>query len=137
MKRSFSSSDAKVAYNGREIQGFKKISYSYKENVAINKTGNNKSTSWSMGDEEITASVELYMDEIVLLEREAKAKSGSSRLSGLGEIIFAINYVNPDNEEVTDLLGFVINGNGREVGGSADGLAYALEITPTTLTMGV
>ncbi len=137
MKRSFSSSDAKIGYNGREIVEFKKISYSCKDNVALNKTGNNRSTSFSIGDEELTCSLELYMSELNLLEKEAKEKTGSSKLSGLGEISFAVTFLNKDNDEVTDIVNFVITSNGREIAGGSEGLAYAVDCTATGVYLNV
>lgn len=130
--REFSPGDATIAAFGQELVGWKHIKYESKRNSAINKTGNNKGTSYSMGDDEDTCTLEMYMSEIRKWEKRQKTNTGNSSILGM-KVQLAVTYFNEDLEEVTDSIYLVITGQGREVQSGSDGLAYELQ----TLCLGI
>ncbi|MCZ2140608.1 MAG: hypothetical protein LC096_04375 [Bacteroidia bacterium] len=130
--KEFSPGDATVALFGQECTGWKIIAYGTKQNATINKSGNNKGTSYSMGDEEDTCTLELYMSEIRKLEKRRKNETGEANIRGL-KIPVSVNYFNDEQEEVTDNIFLVVLSQGREVATGADGLAKELE----TLCLGI
>lgn len=128
----FSAGDATIAEAGKEIERWKKVSYSKKQEGNLNYSGNNKATSYSLGKETPEFKWEVYMSQIREWEKQEKSATGKTSLLGVKKTI-AVTYANDDLEECTDAITFVILSHGREVGGGADGLAYELE----TLCLGI
>lgn len=124
-KKEFSSGDATVAAFGQEIE-FKKISYSKKQEMNTNHTGNNKATSWSTGKEECECKLEVFMSQKRLWEQMQKKATGKANLIGL-QVPLAITYLNEDLGECTDIVNVVLKNQGREVAGGADGLAFEFD----------
>jgi hypothetical protein len=132
MRMEFSSGDATLSAYGREVTGFKKVGYNSKQKAVVNKTGNNKSTSYSFGDVDDEFKIELYMTQLRDWELQAKQETGSSSLLKR-KVVLSVTYFNEELEETTDVITFVILSQGRAVEGGADGLAYELE----TLCLGI
>lgn len=128
----FSPNDATIAEAGKEINRWKKVTYSKKQEAVLNHSGNNEATSYSKGKITPEFKFEVYMSQMREWEKDQKAVKGNSDLVGVKKSI-AVSYANEDLEECTDTITFVILSQGREVGGGAEGLAYELE----TLCLGI
>ncbi len=126
-KREFSAGDALVAVEGKEIE-FKKISYSSKQEINVNKSGNNKATSYSTGDVTDECSLEVPMSQLRAWEQQRKQETSKANLLGW-KIPIAVTYTNEEFAEVTDIIWVVFKSQGREVGGGADGLGYTCDTT--------
>jgi len=128
----FGPGDATISAYGREVTNFKSVSYDSKQDATLNVTGNNKSTSFSMGPIKDDFKIELYMSQLRDWEKQAKSETGNSSILGR-KVVLSVNYFNQDLEETTDVITSVIKSQGRKVTSGSDGLAYELE----TLTLGI
>lgn len=127
MRKAFSSSDATISMFGQVIEDWVSIKYSYKLAAVKNKTGNNKYTSYSTGDETEECTFEVYQSVVRMLEKKALSEKGTSKISALDPCPVAITYFNEDNEEVTDVVTLKLLGTGNDLSGGADALKCELD----------
>lgn len=133
IRKEFGPGDCTISAFDREVTGWKSVSYNSTQAATLNKTGNNRATSYSMGDITDTFQIELYMSQVREWEKVAKDRHGRADLLLLEPVSLAVNYVNDDLAETTDVITFKILSQGREIATGSDGLAYQLE----TLVLGI
>lgn len=137
LRKEFSSGDATCAAFGKEVTGFKKVTYTDKQAAVKNRAGNNKLHSYSLGDVEEEATLEVYMSQCREWEKHAEATTGSPLLRNLPPFPYAVTYLNEDLEEVTDVLTIKILGQGRSIDGGPDGLATELPLLCLGIEYGI
>lgn len=133
IRKEFGPGDCTISAFDREVANFKTVSYNSTQSATLNKTGNNRATSYSVGDINDVFQIELYMSQIREWELIAKERHGRADLLLLEPVSMAVNYVNDDLQEVTDIITFKILSQGRQVATGSEGLAYQLE----TLCLGI
>lgn len=125
-RREFSPGDCVISAFGKELEGWKKVSYKSELEGTINKSGNNRNTSHSLGDQKDEFTIELYQSAIREWEKQRKLQTGKASILGM-QVALAVNYSNDEMEEVTDIIHFTILSQGREVAGGSEGLAFELK----------
>lgn len=137
MTRAITPEDATLSAFGQEVTGWKKFTYSKKLKGQRNKSGNNKATSYSVGDEELECTLELMHSQQIIWQNIAKATTGVADLTKLGAFPVAALYVNEENELTTDIVTIKILSDGRNAEGGIDELSYSPEILCLDIKLGV
>ena len=104
------------------------VSVSYatsREHQANHTLGAHKATSWSMGKETCTGTLTLMMNQVVALQKAAKALGGS--LIDIKPFDFNVTFADDYNEMVNDTITWKFQSEGREVN-TEMGLAYQFEM---------
>lgn len=110
--KSYDSVDAEVFINGIPIN-IAKISYGNEQEHQLNYTLSSRASSWSAGKITPSASIDLYMHDIIPLEMAAP----DGDLLKVKPFDIVVTFTNEFNIIVTDKIVAKFKNNGREVTG--------------------
>jgi hypothetical protein len=110
--KAYDSADVDINIDGEMFPGVSKIEYSVKENHQKNFSLKQRATSWSKGQIEETGKLEMYMEDIVKLQ-----KKGGGSLLGLKPFYTIVTFTNDDQEVVVDRVYWKFTTDGRTIDG--------------------
>lgn len=129
--KSYDSGDVDINIDGQMYPGVAKISYELVEESTLNKSLKRKPTSYGIGAESYTGSMELYMEDVVSLQK----KAGGS-LTKLKPFWTTVTFTNEDQEVITDTIFWKFKKDGRSADGGT-GLKTEYEMLVLELNLNV
>ncbi|WP_345369330.1 hypothetical protein [Algivirga pacifica] len=110
---------------GKDLIEISEVSYSTEREHQLNYSlGNDKATSYSMGKYSHSASLTLYMSEVVAVEN---AMGGDKDLTKIKPFQVTVTYADESGNVITDKLWVKFQSQGREVTGEM-GLAKQFDM---------
>jgi hypothetical protein len=110
-KKAYDSGDVSVFINGVPIN-ISEISYETEQEHQLNYTLKDEPTSWSRGKKSYSASVTLFMEDVLPLEEAVKGD-----LLSIKPFPINVTFVNEYNKLVNDTIVAKFQKQGREVSG--------------------
>jgi hypothetical protein len=110
-KKAYDSGDVSVFINGVPIN-ISEISYETEQEHQLNYTLKDEPTSWSRGKKSYSASVTLFMEDVLPLE-----EAGKGDLLSIKPFPINVTFVNEYNKLVNDTIVAKFQKQGREVSG--------------------
>jgi hypothetical protein len=111
--KAYDSGDVDFTIEGVMFPGVAKVVYGVKQEHQKNYSLKNKATSWSKGKIDETGNVELYMEDVVALQKTAKGS-----LLNLKPFYSTVTFTNDDQEVITDRIYWKFQSDGRNIDGS-------------------
>jgi len=129
--KAYDSGDVDMTIDGELFPGVAKVVYATNQEHQLNFSLKNDATSWSKGKKTPTGSMELYMEDVVRLQRK-----GGGSLLNLKPFYTVVTFTNEDQEVVVDRVYWKFQSEGRTVDG-AMGLKQEFEMFTIKITMNV